>query len=46
MKRALLVVDLPFLSYQTSLEDTIRAAGRILKETGAEAVKQRVAIRP
>lgn len=39
VKRALLVVDLPFLSYQTSLEDTIRAAGRILKETGAEAVK-------
>lgn len=39
VSHALLVVDLPFLSYQTSLEDTIRAAGRILKETGAEAVK-------
>ena len=37
--QALMVVDLPFLSYQTSLEDTIRAAGQILKETGAEAVK-------
>lgn len=35
----LLVVDLPFLSYQVSLEEAIRAAGRLLKEAGAQAVK-------
>lgn len=37
--RALLVVDLPFLSYQVSIPDAIANAGRILKETGAAAVK-------
>ncbi len=36
---ALIVVDLPFLSYQTSIEQAISAAGRMLKETGAQAVK-------
>lgn len=39
VERALLVVDLPFLTYQVSREDAIRNAGRVLKETGAEAVK-------
>lgn len=39
VKQALLVVDLPFLSYQTSLEDGIRSAGRALQEAGAQAVK-------
>lgn len=39
VKRALLVVDLPFLTYQESPQQAIRSAGRILKETGAEAVK-------
>jgi 3-methyl-2-oxobutanoate hydroxymethyltransferase len=39
VNRALLVVDMPFLSFQVSVEDTLRNAGRILKETGAEAVK-------
>lgn len=39
VKRALLVVDMPFLSYQISIEDAIRNCGRVLKETGAEAVK-------
>lgn len=38
VKNALLVVDLPFLSYQTSVEDAIRAAGQMLK-LGAQAVK-------
>ncbi len=39
VKNALIVVDLPFLSYQTSHEVAIASAGRILKETGAQAVK-------
>ena len=37
--RALVVVDMPFLSYHTSTVDAVRNAGRILKETGAGAVK-------
>ena len=39
VKRALVVVDLPFLSYQVSIPDAVANAGRILKETGATAVK-------
>jgi 3-methyl-2-oxobutanoate hydroxymethyltransferase len=39
VKNALMVVDLPFLSYQVSPEEAIRSAGRVLKETGAQAVK-------
>jgi 3-methyl-2-oxobutanoate hydroxymethyltransferase len=38
-KRALVVGDLPFLSYQVSIEDALRNAGRLLKEGRAEAVK-------
>ena len=38
-KNALIVGDMPFLSYQTSLEEGIRNAGRFLKEGGAHAVK-------
>ncbi len=37
--RTLLVVDLPFLTYQVSVEDAIRNAGRTMEETGAQAVK-------
>lgn len=33
------VVDLPFLSYQVSVDESIRNSGRVLKETGAQAVK-------
>ena len=36
---ALLIVDLPFLSYQISLEQAIASAGRVLKETSAQGVK-------
>lgn len=39
VRRALLVVDLPFLTYQVSREEALRNAGRVLKETGAAAVK-------
>jgi 3-methyl-2-oxobutanoate hydroxymethyltransferase len=39
VKRALVVGDMPFLSYQTGVEETIRNAGRFLKEAGAAAVK-------
>ncbi|MFB5608628.1 MAG: 3-methyl-2-oxobutanoate hydroxymethyltransferase [Nitrosarchaeum sp.] len=37
-KNALLVADLPFMSYQTSIEDAIRNSGRLIK-AGADAVK-------
>ena len=37
--RAHVVVDLPFMSYQASVEDGMRAAGRVLKESGADSVK-------
>ncbi len=39
LKRALLVVDMPFLTYQISAEEAIRNCGRVLQETGAQAVK-------
>ena len=39
VSRALVVVDLPFMTYQVSVDDGLRAAGRVLKESGAEAVK-------
>ncbi|MEN6520477.1 MAG: 3-methyl-2-oxobutanoate hydroxymethyltransferase [Armatimonadota bacterium] len=38
-KHALVVADMPFLSYQTSIEDAARNAGRMLQEAGAQAVK-------
>jgi 3-methyl-2-oxobutanoate hydroxymethyltransferase len=37
--RAHVVVDMPFMSYQASVEDGLRSAGRLMKEGGAEAVK-------
>lgn len=39
VQRALVVCDLPFLSYQESISQAINSAGRVLKETGVQAVK-------
>jgi len=39
IKRALLVVDMPFLSYQASEESAIVNCGRVLQQTEADAVK-------
>lgn len=39
VKQALVVCDLPFLSYQESLQQAIHSAGRVLKESGVQAVK-------
>ena len=36
---AMLISDLPFLSYGTSIEKSVENAGRFLKEAGADAVK-------
>jgi 3-methyl-2-oxobutanoate hydroxymethyltransferase len=38
-ERAQVVGDMPFMSYQVSLEEGLRNAGRLVKEGGAEAVK-------
>lgn len=37
--RAFVVVDLPFLTYQISPEQALASAGRVVQETGADAVK-------
>ena len=39
VRAAHLIVDLPFMSYQASVEDAVRNAGRLVKEGGAESVK-------
>jgi 3-methyl-2-oxobutanoate hydroxymethyltransferase len=36
---ALVVADMPFLSYQSGVEDAVRNAGRFVQEAGADAVK-------
>jgi 3-methyl-2-oxobutanoate hydroxymethyltransferase len=38
-ERALVIGDLPFMSYQVSNEETVRNAGRFVKDAGADAVK-------
>lgn len=38
-RRAMVVADMPFLSYQVSVSEAVRHAGRLLQEGGATAVK-------
>ncbi|MDR1516872.1 MAG: 3-methyl-2-oxobutanoate hydroxymethyltransferase [Dysgonamonadaceae bacterium] len=38
-KNAFILVDMPFLSYHVSVEEAVRNAGRIIKESDANAVK-------
>lgn len=37
--RPLVVADMPFMTYQTNIEDAVRNAGRLIQEGGASAVK-------
>jgi 3-methyl-2-oxobutanoate hydroxymethyltransferase len=39
VKNAMVIGDLPFMSYQVGAEEAVRNAGRFLKEAGASAVK-------
>ena len=39
VRRAHVVADLPFMSYQASVNDAVKNAGRMIAEGGAEAVK-------
>jgi 3-methyl-2-oxobutanoate hydroxymethyltransferase len=41
-KRALVVADMPFMSFQVRKEEAIRNAGRLIREGGAQAVKLEV----
>jgi len=38
-RRALVVADMPFLTFQTGIDDAVRNAGRLIQEGGAAAVK-------
>ena len=39
VKRSLVIVDMPFLSFHISPSEALRNAGQIIKQTGADAVK-------
>lgn len=45
VRRALVVADLPFLTYQVSPRQAVRNAGRLIKEGGAHAVKMEGGVR-
>lgn len=38
-ENALVVADMPFMSYQTSVYDAVKNAGRLVQEAGAQAIK-------
>ncbi len=38
-ERAMVIGDMPFMSYQVSVEEAVRNAGRFIKEGGAQAIK-------
>ena len=38
-QRAMVVIDMPFMSYRITVADTVRNAGRVIQATGAQAVK-------
>jgi 3-methyl-2-oxobutanoate hydroxymethyltransferase len=39
VERALVITDMPFMSFQVSPEEAVRNAGRMMKETGVQGVK-------
>jgi len=39
VRNALIVVDMPFMSYQNSVDEAVRNCGRVMKEVGVGAVK-------
>ncbi|MCZ6777312.1 MAG: 3-methyl-2-oxobutanoate hydroxymethyltransferase [Ignavibacteria bacterium] len=39
VKHALIAVDMPFMSFQTSVDDAVRNCGRVMKDVGVGAVK-------
>ena len=39
MKNTMVVADMPFLSYHVSVAESVRNAGRLIQEGGAQAVK-------
>lgn len=39
VRNALIVVDMPFMSYQNSIDEAVRNCGRVMKEVGVGAVK-------